>query len=346
VKIIKGSEAIAEAMLKEPPKRFSSHALVLYVCASVGFFCSTCNGFDGSMFNALLTNDAFKEYYHVGSTGAWAGIVTSMYQIGGVVALPFIGPACGELDTSEMRSECELTCRSDTWGRRYGMMIGGALGCAGVIIQASTSASKNPVGQFMGGRFLLGFAVPIMTTAGPLHVIETAHPAHRGVITGFYNTFWFVGSILAAGVARGSADTSGNTSWKIPVWLQILFPGLILLFSWFLPESPRWLYTRGRQAEAKKVLTKYHGEGNDESVWVSMQLNEYEEYLNMDGGDKRWWDYGALFKTRQARYRLFCNCIFAIFAQWAGNGAVDYFIAGVLESAGVTDQTKKMNISE
>ena len=26
----------------------------------------------------------------------------------------------------------------------------------------------------MGGRFLLGFAVPIMTTAGPLHVIETA----------------------------------------------------------------------------------------------------------------------------------------------------------------------------
>jgi hypothetical protein len=25
---------------------------------------------------------------------------------------------------------------------------------------------------------------------------------------------------------------------------------------------------------------------------------------------------------------------------------VDYFIAGVLESAGVTDQTKKMNISE
>jgi len=97
VKIINGSEAIAEALLKEPPKRFSSHALVLYLCASVGFFCSTCNGFDGSMFNALLTNDAFKEYYHVGSTGAWAGIVTSMYQIGGVVALPFIGPACGEI---------------------------------------------------------------------------------------------------------------------------------------------------------------------------------------------------------------------------------------------------------
>jgi hypothetical protein len=51
-----------------------------------------------------------------------------------------------------------------------------------------------------------------------------------------------------------------------------------------------------------------------------MQIREYEEYLNMDGGDKRWWDYGALFKTRPARYRLACNCIVAIFGQWAGNG--------------------------
>ncbi|KAL5116081.1 hypothetical protein ACEQ8H_005977 [Pleosporales sp. CAS-2024a] len=327
IKIVAGSEAIAEAMLKEPPRRFSRHAFMLYICAFVGFFCSTCNGFDGSMFNALLTNTAFKEYYNVGSTGAWAGIVTSMYQIGGVVALPFIGPAC------------------DTWGRRYGMMLGGAIGCAGVIVQATTRPGHNPVGQFMGGRFLLGFAVPMMTTAGPLHVIETAHPAHRGVITGLYNTFWFVGSILASGVARGAINAGGNTSWRIPVWLQILFPGLVLLCAWFLPESPRWLYTRGQRSEAKTILAKYHGEGNEDSVWVTMQLQEYEEYLNMDGGDKRWWDYGALFKTRSARYRLACNCMFAIFAQWAGNGAVDYFISGVLESAGVTQQLKQMNIN-
>ena len=80
------------------------------------------------MFNSLLTSKQFKDYYDVESTGAWAGIVTSMYQIGGVVALPFIGPAC------------------DTWGRRIGMMIGGALGCAGVIIQ-STAPASNPVGQ-------------------------------------------------------------------------------------------------------------------------------------------------------------------------------------------------------
>ncbi|CCT61161.1 hypothetical protein IAQ61_005020 [Plenodomus lingam] len=326
VRVISGSEAIAEAMLKEPPSKFNASAMLLYLSAFVAFFCSTCNGFDGSMFNALLTNKVFKEYYNVDNDGAWAGIVTSMYQIGGVVALAVIGPAC------------------DTWGRRWGMMIGGAIGVTGVIIQ-STAPAHNPIGQFMGGRFLLGFAVPIMTTAGPLHVIETAHPAFRGQITGLYNTFWFVGSILAAGVARGSNNLPGNQSWKVPVWLQMLFPALILLLAWFLPESPRWLYTRGRQSEAKKVLTRYHGNGNEDSIWVSMQIREYEEYLNMDGGDKRWWDYGSLFKTRQARYRMACNCIFVIFAQWAGNGSVDYFISAVLDTAGVTGQVEQMNIN-
>ena len=43
--------------------------------------------------------------------------------------------------------------------------------------------------------------------------------------------------------------------------------------------------------------------------------------------------------------RLACNCTVAIFGQWAGNGAVDYFLDGVLESAGITEQLKKMNIN-
>lgn len=150
------------------------------------------------MFNSLLTNDTFKQYYKVESTGAWAGIVTSMYQIGGVAALPFIGPAC------------------DTWGRRYGMMIGGAIASAGVIIQATTKPGDNAVGQFMGGRLLLGFGVPILTTAGPLHVIETAHPAHRGVITGLYNTFWYVQNsdvILIQGLISKQVRRFSSRCW-------------------------------------------------------------------------------------------------------------------------------------
>ena len=70
----------------------------------------------------------------------------------------------------------------------------------------------------------------------------------------------------------------------------------------------------------KPMLTKYHGEGNPDSEWVKLQLNEYEELLEMDGTDKRWWDYRGLFRDKSSCYRLFCNVAVTIFGQWAGNG--------------------------
>lgn len=67
------------------------------------------------------------------------------------------------------------------------------------------------------------------------------------------------------------------------------------------------------------MIAKFHGEGNSESVWVKFQLQEYEEYLELDGSDKRWWDYRALFKNRNTWYRLFCNSAIQAMGQEAGN---------------------------
>lgn len=145
-------------------------------------------------------------------------------------------------------------------------------------------------------------------------------------MTALYNTFWFTGSILAAGAVRGSLDSSLKHNWVIPVWLQLLFSGLILLFVYFLPESPRWLYVHNKREQCQKILTKYHGNGNANSVWVSLQMHEYEEYLEMDGSDKRWWDYRALFRDRASRYRIACNICISIFGQWAGNGMSGPFV--------------------
>ena len=130
----------------------------------------------------------------------------------------------------------------------------------------------------------------------------------------------FTGSILASGVARGSTDLPGQNSWRVPLWVQLLFSGLVLIFCPFLPESPRWLYVNNKADKAKEILIRYHGEGNPESEWVKLQLAEYEEFLEMEGADKRWWDYRALFKDSVSRYRVLCCCTIGVFGQWAGNG--------------------------
>lgn len=228
-----------------------------------------------------------------------------MYQIGSVVAIPFIGPAI------------------DTWGRRVGMFIGSATIVLGVIVQICTVLNAN-VGQFMAGRFFLGFGVSIAAAAGPVYVVEMSHPAYRGVVTGLYNVMWPVGALVASGAARGGLSYTGNASWMIPVCLQLMFPCIVMFLSLLLPESPRWRYTRGQADKATETLARFHGRGNRDSEWVKLQLSEYDQYLEMDGTDKTWWDYRALFRTRAARYRLACNCIVSLFGQWAGNSELRY----------------------
>lgn len=105
------------------------------------------------------------------------------------------------------------------------------------------------------------------------------------------------------------------------------------------------MYVHNKTDQAIATLTRWHGYGNPDSKWVKLQLAEYDEFLNMNGTDKRFWDYSALFKTRGSRYRLFCNCCFAIFAQWAGNGVLSYFLPAVLSTAGYTESITQANIN-
>jgi len=126
------------------------------------------NGYDGSLYNNLQENKYFLKYYGTSNSGINDAIVASMYQIGGVSALPFVGPAI------------------DTWGRKIGMLIGAVIVVVGTIVQGT----GHSVGQFKGGRFLLGFGVSIASAAGPMYVVEVSHPAYRGIATAFFNTFW------------------------------------------------------------------------------------------------------------------------------------------------------------
>lgn len=168
IQAVTGKEAFAQARLKEPPNPLGPAAIQLYAACLIGFFTSAMNGYDGSLINNLLANEDFLAYYHGSNSGIWAGIVTSMYQIGAIAAFPFAGPAV------------------DTWGRRVGMVIGSICIIIGTIIQG---ISTN-IHIFMGGFFLLGFGISISSTAGPTYIVEVSHPAYRGVVTAVYHAFW------------------------------------------------------------------------------------------------------------------------------------------------------------
>jgi len=241
-----------------------------------------------------------------------------MYQIGGVAALFFIGPAL------------------DMYGRRKGM-VGG---CTIVIVGTIISATGGSIGTFLAGRFLLGLGSAIAGAAGATYTMEFAHPLYRGTLTGTYNIFYFVGSLIGAGVPLGTSYLVGNKSWLIPIWLQLVCSAIVVSVSLFLPESPRWLVSRDRHEAARKIIVKYHGDDNPDSPIVTLQMTELTAEISTTGADKRFYSYKSLFDTRNARWRIWQVCMMAIIGQWSANGITGPYLPALLAQAGVTDAHK------
>lgn len=182
-------------------------------------------------------------------------------------------------------------------------------------------------------------------SAAPAYVVEMSHPAYRDIMTGLYNCQYFIGAIAAAGACRACLKYESSLAWRIPIWCQLISSGFVVLLVWLIPESPRWLYSHGHREKAWDVITNYHGEGSRENAYVVLQIREYEDAISLEGSDKRAWDFKGLVNSKANRWRLLCVGIASFLSQWSQAGVTTYYIGGLLESAGITDTTRVLDIN-
>lgn len=80
----------------------------------------------------------------------------------------------------------------------------------------------------------------------------------------------------------GSQHINNNWAWRLPSILQGVVPVLQVFLIFFVPESPRWLVSKGREAQALKTLAYYHADGNEQDPLVQFEFNEIKSAIEFD----------------------------------------------------------------
>ncbi|KAL3952891.1 hypothetical protein ACCO45_012834 [Purpureocillium lilacinum] len=299
------------------PNPWGKGHLKLYGACLVIYLCSTMNGYDGSLMGSINALPEYQEYYNLGKGGtSTTGLVFSIFQIGQMIGALF-------------------TWICDWRGRKITMIVA----CFGILASAIFTALAPTLASFIGARFLLSFFSTIATVAAPLLLVEIAPPLHRGAVAGAYNTLYYMGSIIATFAMYGAnLHLSGNLKWRLPLWLQMLCPGLVCILGWIVPESPRWLIAKGRYDEARNFIITHHANGDAHHPIVAIEMNEIEASLR-DGqlrSAKSYFDLRTLVKSRSRLYRLMLAMTMAWFGQFSGNNVSSYYLPVMVENVGIT----------
>jgi len=143
---------------------------------------------------------------------------------------------------------------TDRYGRRR-LLFGAALL---FTLSAVAAALPRTLTEFVVARLAGGIAIGVASLVVPLYIAEIAPARIRGKLVTL-NQLAIVSGILLAYVASYYLAGLGLASWR---WMfaAAAVPSLLFMLTLLLvPESPRWLLGRSRDAEALGTLTRLNG---------------------------------------------------------------------------------------
>lgn len=205
----------------------------------------------------------------------------------------------------------------DVFGSRR---VLGVLGLLYLVSGIGTALAPNwPA--FLAFRFLCGLAIGGSSVLAPVYIAEIAPPARRGMLVGLFQLAIVAGILIAylSNAVIAEIIHANAWRWKLGVTAAPALVFVLLLLR--IPDSPRWLLTRGRTADARTALTRI-GIAEPDAEIAAMSAA-----LASDPGEER-------LSWRRHRKPITLAILIAAFNQLAGINAVLYYLNDIFARAG------------
>ncbi|WP_315821380.1 sugar porter family MFS transporter [Paraflavitalea speifideaquila] len=263
-------------------------------------------GFDFAVISGALPflkeQFAFNEY--------WEGFATASLALGCVIGCIVAGSA------------------ADKYGRRPGLMMAAFI----FLLSSLAMAWATTRGVFIGARLVAGIGVGMASMLSPLYIAEIAPPSIRGRMVAI-NQLTIVIGILITNIVNYSLRNDGPDAWRWMVGLGAVPSLLFLVGVAWLPESPRWLLTKGYQPKAALILARIGG-----SDYAKDTLQGMAPVVSNNNKV----NYAAVWE-RSVLPAVIIGIGLAVFQQFCGINVVFNFTTTIFESVGFNqdDQLKQ-----
>jgi sugar porter (SP) family MFS transporter len=191
----------------------------------------------------------------------WVEIITSSGLAGAVIGAMF----CGRI--------------TDILGRKKVILASAVIFAIGAI----WSGLAPTVLDLVISRAFLGLAIGISSFAVPLYIAEISPTKIRGKLVSMFQLLVTIGVLVSYFSDLVFALPEGHPGYN-ECWRPMLYIGAvpaIILFTGmlFLPETPRWLISKGLEAKCYEVLQKVEDPALVEDVFNNMKAE-----LQQDSG--------------------------------------------------------------
>ncbi|OAL01646.1 general substrate transporter [Phaeosphaeriaceae sp. SRC1lsM3a] len=284
-------------------------------------------GYDEGGFSASVTLPAFKNDYGL-NKALWKNNATGLAnRTANISSFGVLGAAIGALIAFFL---------NDKLGRLWSYRLAIVIWASGILMQVFSSGIFS---FLLFARIWGGLGAGGLTVIAPLFLSEIAPTKSRGMVVSMYMvtllSFLSLGFFVNYGVSKNMAQ--GRQQWQIVQAVPLIPVGIAFFASFLVPESPRWLASRGRQDECLNSIARLRGFSSDDPALMA-ELERIELEANVLVEMKKTsivQTAKETFMVPTLRRRYLLAVAMHTIAQWTGGNGITYYISDIFQYAGI-----------